>query len=442
MQKSETERFFTELKKNFAGNQILVSLVGDMNIEEYADNKLVFGVGSSGGRSFLNKHTDTIRATFSSLFGKNVDVEIRVRQKEASSDGPLLQFEPSREDVYRTAGLNIHHTFQSFAVSPTNQVAFAAAQAVAKSPGTAYNPLFFYGGVGVGKTHLAQAIARTVLEQKHDAGVLFCSSERFTNELIESIRAKTTPRFRKKYRSLHIIIVDDVQFLAGKQTVQEEFFHTFNTIVSSGGQVILTSDRPPFEIKNLEDRLRSRFSGGLIVDIQQPDFELRTAILLIKAREKNISLSMDAAKMIAEVVHDTRSLEGTLLSLYAKTLGTGRETIDDTLVDAFFSAQTQNVQVRISPQDVIRAVCTYYGIKVSHIKAETRKSHIAKARQIVMYLLRTELSLNLEEVAFVVKRKDHTTVMHAVQKIREQSMKDLAFQKELDAIVASFKTAS
>ncbi len=436
------DSFLESISEKKEKNPIFFSILKDAQPVEIKGDTLVLSCSSNGAKGYLDKKKEEIEDLVSFKAGKKTSVEIIIQEKKLDGTAPLLDFQPSKEDVYRKSGLNINYNFENFAVSPTNQIAFAAAQSVAKSPGVSYNPLFFYGGVGVGKTHLAQSIAKVILDQDSENNVYFCSSEKFMNELIESIRAKTTARFRKKYRSLNLIIVDDIQFLAGKQTVQEEFFHTFNSIVSAGGQVVLTSDRPPFEIRNLEDRLRSRFSGGLIVDIQQPDFELRTAILLIKAREKNIAIDMEAAKIIAETVLDTRSLEGTLLSLYARTLTSNSSRIDLSIVEDFFHAKTEHVKKRISPQDVIKTVCSFYNIKQSHIKGATRKSTIAHARQIVMYLLRTELALNLEEVAYLVKRKDHTTVIHAINKVREKSMKDDSFRHEIEMITKSLQSST
>ncbi len=436
------DSFLESIQEKKEKNPIFVSILKDVQPVEIKGDTLILACPSMGAKGYLDKKKEEIEELVSFKAGKKTTVEIVIQEKKIDGEAPLLEFQPSKEDLFRKAGLNINYTFENFAVSPTNQIAFAAAQSVAKSPGVSYNPLFFYGGVGVGKTHLAQSIARVILENNAENNVYFCSSERFMNELIESIRAKTTARFRKKYRSLNLIIVDDIQFLAGKQTVQEEFFHTFNSIVSAGGQVVLTSDRPPFEIRNLEDRLRSRFSGGLIVDIQQPDFELRAAILLIKAREKNISIDMEAAKIIAETVHDTRSLEGTLLSLYARTLTSNSTRIDLSIVEDFFHAKTEHTKKRVSPQDVVKTVCSFYNIKQSQIKGSTRKSTIALARQVVMYLLRTELDLNLEEVAYLVKRKDHTTVIHAINKVREKSMKDDTFRHEIEMITKSLQSST
>lgn len=422
-------------------NQIFYSILKSATPIEIKENEVVINCDSNGSRIYLEKKKEEIERMVSAEVGKKMSVSFVLVEKPLAQDAPLLRFEPSKEDKYKKSGLNPTYTFENFAVSSTNQVAFAAAQAVAQNPGSSYNPLFLYGGVGVGKTHIAQAIARELLEKNEETPVYFCSGERFMNDLIESIREKNTPKFRKKYRNLQLIIIDDIQFIAGKQTVQEEFFHTFNSIVSAGGQVVLTSDRPPFEIRNLEDRLRSRFSGGLIVDIQQPDFELRTAILLIKAKEKNIEIDIGAAKIIAETVTDARSLEGMLLSLYARSLHL-QKAIDLDIVEDFFKQKSQVARKKISPQDIIKTVCSFYNIKQTHLKGDTRKSNIALARQVVMYILRKELNMNLEEVAYIVKRKDHTTVMHAVSKVQSMAMKDTTFKEELDSIIQSVRSST
>ncbi len=434
---------FLESKKEIKDkNPIYFSILKDLIPIELKEDEVVLGCTSVGAKNYLEKKKLELEQMVSIHVGKKTIITLQVLEKDTKQeDTPLLTFQPSQEDRYRKAGLNSNYTFETFAVSSTNQVAFAASQAVAQSPGVSYNPLFLYGGVGVGKTHLAQSIAHVLLKNNSEGRVYFCSGEKFMNDLIESIREKSTPKFRKKYRSLDLIIVDDIQFIAGKTTVQEEFFHTFNSIVSAGGQVVLTSDRPPHEIRNLEDRLRSRFSGGLIVDIQQPDFELRTAIVLIKAKEKNIAIDIDAAKAISEAVLDTRSLEGTLLSLYARSINSNKP-IDLDVVESFYKTNTEKTKQKVSPQDIIKAVCSYYDIKQSHLKGSSRASKIALTRQIAMYLLRTELNLNLEEVAYLTKRKDHTTVIHAVNKIQSMLIKDTSFKEEVDMIVNSVRSST
>jgi len=435
-------KFLQSLETEKDSNKIFVSILKQTSIKKLTENELEIQCSSRGVLDYCEKRRSEITERVFFTLSKRVNISFVVAKNNNLKEAPLLDYMPAPEDIFKRAGINPNHTFDNFAVSTSNQVAFAASQSVASSLGKSYNPLFIYGGVGVGKTHLTQSIARVILEKDNESAVYFCSSEKFVNELIESIQKKNTAKFKKKYRSFKLLIIDDVQFIAGKQTVQEEFFHTFNTIVSSGGQVILTSDRPPFEIKNLEDRLRSRFSGGLIVDVSPPDFELRTAILLIKAKEKNIDIDIDSAKMIAELVLDTRSLEGTLLSLYARSLSLGNLGINLDLIENFFQSKKDVVKKRLSVSDIIKTVCSYYNIKVSDIKGETRKSDVAFARQVAMFILRTELNMNLEEVARNLKRKDHTTVIHAITKIREKQIKDVSFSQELNLIIKNIKQST
>lgn len=418
--------------------KIILSTIRAMKPQEILDDKIVIVCESSGVKMFFKTRGRAIENALNMFFNKPMKLEYVVAEKKSAPvETPLLTYQPSTDDLAVKAGLNRKYTFENFAVSTTNQVAFAAAQSVAKSPGESYNPLFLYGGVGNGKTHLAQAVARSVIENDSEKRVMFSPGDMFINEVIDAIRDKTTPKLRKKYRHLHVFVVDDIQFIAGKATIQEEFFHTFNSIVTAGGQVILTSDRPPHEIKNLEDRLRSRFSGGLIVDIQAPDFELRTAIVLIKAQEKNIMIEIEAAKMIAERVTDSRALEGALLSIYARVAGS-KEQIDREAVEAFYDAAvTERVDRKLNPQDVIRTVCSYYNVKQTHIKSPVRTSNIVLPRQIIMYILREELRINLEEVAFILKKKDHTTIMHGADKIKGLMMRDPVIKQDIDRILSS-----
>lgn len=333
-------------------------------------------------------------------------------------------------------GLQEQFTFENFAVSNSNQVAYFAAGAVCEKPGKIYNPFFIYGSVGVGKTHLAHAIANEVVKKDSQARILCCSSEDFTNDLIESIREKTTINFKKKYRGISVLVIDDVQFIAGKNYVQEEFYHTFNTLIRKGGQIILTSDRPPQEISRLEDRLKSRFSGGLTIDIQKPDFELRTAIVLIKAKERNIPLDIETAKIIAQNIDDVRELEGKLLEMYTKTLKSNQPLSPETLQYAFERKQEEK-RGKISPADVIKNVAAYYNLRPSVLKSENRKGSVAIARQIAMYILRTTLKLTFDEVAHILKRKDHTTIMYGVDKVTALILKDTKLKEEVSIITKS-----
>ncbi len=436
--------FVSIQNKETVGSAIVFSLLKQVSPVEITDEKIVLSCDSDGARKYLHGRKNTIEDLLSDFTQRKMTVEfvVEVKKKKKEQAAPLFDFRPSVEDIFTKSGLNPKYKFENFAVSSSNQVAYAAAQAVANSPGNAYNPLFLYGGVGVGKTHIAQAAARIIIEKQKDKQVYFCPGDQFTNELIDSIREKSTAKFRRKYRNLSLIIVDDIQFIAGKTSVQEEFFHTFNSIASGGGQIILTSDRPPSEIKNLEDRLRSRFSGGLIVDIQAPDFELRTAILLIKAKEKGIEIDMDSARVIAESIEDTRALEGTLLSIYAKVLGHGEKITLDVVDDYFTERSERPRSKKITPHEIIKTVCSFYNVKQSHIKSGGRTNEVALARQIIMYILREVYELKLNEVAMILKKKDHTTVMHGTDKIKRLLMKDTTFKKEIDTIVSSLNAST
>jgi chromosomal replication initiator protein len=429
--------FIEKLGKNKQDKSIMYPLLKYANPIELTENKIVVSVDSPGTKDFLEKRAAKIEAALFDHYQKKIEIEFIISPPSKKKvNSPLFSFEPSIEDIFTKSGLNNKYSFDNFAVSSTNQVAYAASQAVVKNPGSAYNPLFLYGGVGVGKTHLAQSVAKKILESDKNKKIYFCPGDNFTNELIESIREKSTPRFRRKYRYLSLLIVDDIQFIAGKNAVQEEFFHTFNSIASVGGQIILTSDRPPAAIKNLEDRLLSRFLGGLTVDIQFPDFELRSAILLIKAKEKGIEIDIEAAKIIAERIVDCRGLEGALLSIYAKILGI-KDKVDLEAVEMFFSQDNKEKKKRVNPSEVIKTVCSFYNIKQSHLKSPSRAASIAFYRQITMYLLKKELGLTLVQAAETLNRKDHTTALHAEQKISNLILRDQNLKKEIDTITQS-----
>ncbi|MBU1326571.1 chromosomal replication initiator protein DnaA [Patescibacteria group bacterium] len=341
--------------------------------------------------------------------------------------GPLFAPtpQPSVDSAVLARRLHINPscTFDGFAVSTSNQMAYAAATAVAKSPGTAYNPLFLYGGVGVGKTHLMYAVANSILEKKPSARVVYCMGEEFLNEIVEAIQTKSARQFKQKYRSAQLLLVDDVQFIAGKTTAQEEFFHTFNAVHREGGQIILTSDRPPSEISKLEDRLRSRFEGGLTVDISPPDFELRAAIVNIKSTAMGLAVPSDAAQLIAANITDTRAIEGFLRRLTAGVFsGVGGITAE--AVASLLSTKAQNGVTkkpkRVSPQEALSAVADYFGIKPTAIKGPKRNRPIARPRQVYMYLCKTELGLTYNDIGGGLGGRDHTTIMHGVETITKE----------------------
>ena len=308
------------------------------------------------------------------------------------------------------------YTFENMAVSSTNQLAFVSASTVAKNPGETYNPLFIYGPTGVGKTHLMQAIANAVYTKSPNKKILYTTSEEFTNEVVEAIRTNNTGNMKKKFRELDLLIIDDIQFVAGKEKIQEELFHTFNTLVDKAAQIVLSSDRPPAEIKQVEKRLLSRFSGGLTVDIQSPDFELRTAIILIKAKKYGVSLGMDLAKMIAQKTQDARGLEGLLLRVITQAQAENGEITED-LVSSVLSLNKDEKLNYFHPDEIIKNVCYFYKVKSTQLKSPKRDAFLVRPRQVAMFLLKRELGLSFVEIGNLLGGRDHTTIMHGVEKV-------------------------
>jgi chromosomal replication initiator protein len=340
------------------------------------------------------------------------------------------------EKLFKRIRLKPSFSFDNFAVSSSNEMAYAASKAVVREPGKAYNPLFFYGGVGVGKTHLMQAIAQEAIKKNQQIKILYCTGEEFTNEIIEAIQGKKTSLFRRKFRLVPLLLIDDIQFIAGKNTVQEEFFHTFNAILQEGGQIILTSDRPPSEIQKLEERLASRFEAGLLVDIQEPNFELRTAILLIKSKTLNLKIPMDVAQMVAAKITSTRQLEGALIRIKAYMQAQEDPITPDTIANMLqFDIQKSSISKKLNPREVISQVAHYFNLKASQIKGKERHQFIVLPRQIAMYLLRTDSNYSLVEIGRFFGNRDHTTVIHAVDKIN----KLLAVSEEVRFNVSSLR---
>ncbi len=350
-----------------------------------------------------------------------------------------LAEEKQTETVGHLPRVRADYTFQTLAVSSSNQLAYVSATTVAKKMGLAYNPLFIYGPVGVGKTHLMQAIANEVYKNNPNRKIIYTTSEEFTNEVVEAIRNNDTARMKRKFRNVDLLIVDDVQFFAGKERAQEELFHTFNILIDGGSQIVLSSDRPPSEIKNLEKRLSSRFAGGLTVDIEAADFELRCAILLIKARKYSLDLSMEAAKKIAEKAHDSRELEGLLLKTITVATNKG-EDVTPEIVDSAFSQQPEDERRFFHPDEIIRSVCSFYDIKETLIKGPKRDSRLVKARQIAMYILKQDLSLSFAEIGNILGGRDHTTIMYGVGKI-EGLLSNKNFTEEIMGIKSLLKKA-
>ncbi|MBI3385163.1 chromosomal replication initiator protein DnaA [Candidatus Gottesmanbacteria bacterium] len=363
------------------------------------------------------------------------------REKEAATVkdlGPLFSQtekigeEAQIEQLVQKLHLRTDFTFDNFAVSSSNQLAYAAASAVTKNPGSAYNPLYVWGGVGVGKTHLVHAVAHVLLRKDPKTSLIYCSSEEFTNEMTMAIRNKSTDKFKTKYRNVKALLIDDIQFIAGKDYTQEEFFHTFNAIQREGGQVVLTSDKPPHEIAGLEDRIRSRFEGGLVVDIQPPDLELRTAIAMIKAKQRGFDLPIALAQKIAQNLAEARQLEGFIVRLLNETQGNSSLINEELVSRALGKSQASEPKTsRLEPKRVIAAVCSYYNLKVSDLKGERRKREIVRPRQLLMWLLRSDTELTLQEVGTFLGGRDHTTIMHGCETMEKLVSSSEAIQKDV-----------
>ena len=350
----------------------------------------------------------------------------------SSKAGPLFEeSEKPLQPIGHLPKVRKDFTFQTMAVSESNQLAYVSAQTVVKKIGVAYNPLFIYGPTGVGKTHLMHAIANQVYEETPSKKIIYLTSEDFTNEVVEAIRANDTARMKKKLRMADLFAIDDIQFIAGKERVQEELFHTFNTLIDKSSQIVMSSDRPPEEIKKIEKRLSSRFAGGLTVDIETPDFELRTAILLIKAKKLEFNLPIEIAKKIAEKILDTRILEGNLLRIMTECQAKGEAV--EKIVEKILN-NGKDEESHYHPDELIKNLCTFYKIKPTQIKSPKRDASLVKARQIAMYMLRKEFGLPFVEIGNMLGGRDHTTVMHGVGKVENQ-LSEKNFSEEMTRII-------
>ena len=398
-----------------------------IEIQSVDNEKINLLVTNNFTRDFLmSKYSSLLTNTFNYLTNKECVVTIYSREElnaaaeNGDSNGPIKIEAPIN---YASANLNPKYTFASFVVGNNNRFAHAAALAVAEAPAASYNPLFIYGGVGLGKTHLMHAIGNEILKNNRNSRILYITSEAFTNELINAIKDNTGDQFRNKYRSIDVLLIDDIQFIAGKDRVQEEFFHTFNTLYESGKQVILSSDKPPKDIPLLEDRLKSRFEWGIIADISNPDYETRLAILRKKAQIDNIIVDDEILSTIAtRIDSNIRELEGALNKLTAKaslvktpiTMEMAEKAINDIV-----AAQEKVISAEFI-QDV---VAKYFSVSSKDLKGSKRSNDITFPRQIAMYMWRKVANMSLPQIGRAFGKRDHTTVMHACNKV-EQDMKE------------------
>lgn len=371
-----------------------------------------------------SKYLDLLTNTFNYLTNKECSVSIVSREEleTASNNSDLGDVAKIEAPInYVTTNLNPKYTFSTFVVGNNNRFAHAAALAVAEAPASSYNPLFIYGGVGLGKTHLMHAIGNEILRNNKNSKILYVTSEAFTNELINAIKDNTNDQFRNKYRGIDILLIDDIQFIAGKERIQEEFFHTFNTLYESGKQVILSSDKPPKDIPLLEDRLKSRFEWGIIADISNPDYETRLAILRKKAQIDNIIIDDEILSAIAtRIDSNIRELEGTLNKLIATASLTSNRQITMEMAEKAINDIVSQQEKVISATYIQETVGKYFNVNPKDLKGSKRSNDITFPRQIAMYLCRNVANMSLPQIGKDFGKRDHTTVMHACNKIEKE----------------------
>jgi len=425
------------------------------------DDVFCIGVPNAFAREWLdNKYRSQVRASLQRLVGRTVDVRfitvpgaaapaagtgqrpanpaVSGQNPGATSHSVTPVAPPSErrgEPSPVTAILNARYTFATFVVGSNNRLAHAAALSVAERPGHSYNPLFVYGGSGLGKTHLMHAIGHAVLSRHPKKRVAYATSEKFTNEFINSIRGQKSEEFRERYRRIDVLLIDDIQFIAGKEGTQEEFFHTFNAIHEEGKQIILSSDRPPKAIPQLEDRLRSRFEWGLIADISAPDLETRIAILRAKAEAANVAVPPPVIDFLAQrIVSNIRELEGALTRIVAyATLNAVAVTTDlaqTILQNILYNPRRQS----LSPERIVETVAKYYGVPSDQLRGKARDKQIVLPRQIAMYLMREETESPLLRIGEALGGRDHSTVLHGCEKIEREMSANDDFRRDVNSL--------
>ena len=401
------------------------------------DNLVTFSVPDDFTKGILEaRYVTLIKNALKQVSSEYYDIKFIIPTEENYAS--IMRENTERNQIEETVNtsLNPKYTFDTFVIGNSNRLAHAASVAVAESPAKAYNPLFIYGGVGLGKTHLMHAIGHYISKQNKKAKVVYISSETFTNELINSIRDDRNNEFRGKYRNVDVLLIDDIQFIAGKESTQEEFFHTFNSLYDANKQIIISSDRPPKEIRTLEERLRSRFEQGLIADIQPPDLETRVAILKKKARSENLSISDNVMLLIAKKIHSNiRELEGALIRIVAYSSLTNGEINEDLTNEALKDIISNSKPKLVTPAAIKDVVGQYYSIKLEDFNAKKRNKSIVLPRQIAMFLCRELTDLSLPRIGEEFGR-DHTTIMHAYEKISN----DMKIDSQLKSVLEELKS--
>jgi len=440
----EIELMTTKAEFNtwFQGSHIL-----DLN-----EKQVTIGTPNGFAKIWLEqKFTDTIKKLLDKYWQKPVEKIVFTYSKNknavnynSSNSITLKKIEISnnvqqQQSTIPEFGLNPRYTFENFVVGPGNELAFAAAKAVADSPGLIYNPLFIYGGVGLGKTHLMQAVGNQIKAMLPQKKILYISTEKFINDFIFSIKQNSVNEFKRKYRTVDVLLVDDIQFISGKESTQEEFFHTFNELYQNNKQIVLTSDRPPKELESLENRLLSRFEWGMIADIRTPDLETRIAILQNKAQEKGIMLDSDSVIYIAKMVQNNiRELEGFLNKLLAyQQINNNPLTLDNIKIIMGNNIKVNQAKKNLTPQHLLNSVCKYFNITSDEILSKTRTKHLVYPRQILCYLLKNEANYSYPAIGKFLNGRDHTTILHAVAKLEKEIHHNEQLRQDMDNIKKS-----
>ena len=407
------------------GNRVVISVPNSF-VKEWLEqkyNKLIFKIIHTLNENIKEVKYEVVKSrSFNSSFNSSLTTQ------------NIGQIDIQEFKINKETNLNPRYTFSNFVVGPFNELAHAAAEAVVKNLGVVYNPLFVYGGVGLGKTHLLQAIGNEVVKNYPKKKVKYLSSEKFTSEVVAAIRNHNIEDFKTKYRNIDLLIIDDVQFLAGKEKTQEEFFHTFNTLYEANKQIVISSDRPPKAIPALTERLRSRFEGGMIVDIGVPDFESKIAILKTKALEKNTDFPDEIYNYIASIIQkNIRELEGALnhLIAYQKTTQT-IPTLE--VAKKLLKNFTYTPNKVVTPKKIIQTVAEFYDLKEKELLSKTRKKEVVKPRQVAMYLLRNLLNCSFPFIGRKFNGKDHTTAIYAFEKITKEIEKNESLKEEIKQI--------
>ncbi|MCF7916507.1 MAG: chromosomal replication initiator protein DnaA [Candidatus Omnitrophica bacterium] len=431
-----------KLKKRL-GETSFDTWISPLQLKEFSKDSIILEAPDSFFKSWVeSNYLSSIEEVSAEVSGKKISVDFRVNPSLLKSKTTKIfrSFNKSFGDKPQTSlRLNPRFTFDNFVVGSSNRMAHAASLAVSKAPGKSYNPIFIYGGVGLGKTHLMQAISNQLLSVDPQTRVKYISSESFANDLILSIRQRNTDKFRKKYRDIDILLIDDIQFLSGKEASQEEFFHTFNVLYDHHKQIVVSSDRPPKEIPDLEERLVSRFNWGLVVDIQPPDYETRVAILEKKLENEPVQVEPQVVRFIAEnISSNIRELEGALVRIIAYSL-IENKTITVDLAQGILKDMVHEISARVTPEIILDKVSNFYKVEKEDLKRSKRSKTLVLPRQVAMYLTRELTENSLPEIGGFFGGKHHTNILYACKKIRKALEKDEKLKMAVNSLTQEIK---